>query len=179
DDYWIKDRLHRTVQVWENKIFLSNFHELGKTWSPEHPFLYKIKFEIIVENQVVDQAESYFGMRKIHTENGMIYLNNKPYYLKLILDQGYYQDSLLTAPNDEALINDIHLAKSMGFNGCRKHQKIESERFLYYADHMGYLVWGELPSSAAFDSLWIAQTQLEWSKIIERDYNHPSIIAWV
>src|SRR5690606_9950487 len=122
DDYWIKDRLHRTVQVWENKIFLSNFHEHGKTWSPEHPFLYKIKFEIIVENQVVDLAESYFGMRKIHTENGMIYLNNKPYYLKLILDQGYYQNSLLTAPYDETLINDIHLAKFMGYNGSRKHQ---------------------------------------------------------
>ncbi len=179
DDYLMNDHIKRTIQIWQNKIFQTNFHEHGKTWSPEHPFLYTIKFEVLIGNQVIDQVESYFGMRKVHTENGMVYLNNKPYYLKLVLDQGYYHDSLLTAPNDDAFITDISLAKGMGFNGCRKHQKIESERFLYHADHMGYLVWGELPSAAAFDSALIAQTQLEWSKMIERDYNHPSIVAWV
>lgn len=109
----------------------------------------------------------------------MVYLNNKPYYQKLVLDQGYWPEGLLTAPSDEDLKKDIELAKEMGFNGCRKHQKVEDPRFLYWADRLGYLVWGECAASPSFSEDAAIRLMKEWMEIIERDYNHPSIVAWV
>src|SRR5205814_9855937 len=130
-------------------------------------------------NQALDRVDSYFGMRKISTENGRIMLNNEPYYLKLILDQGYWPEGLLTAPSDEALRYDIEVAKAFGFNGARKHQKIEDPRWLYWADRLGLLVWGEMPSGYE----WSAETERpfieEWLQALTRDYNHPSIVTWV
>jgi beta-galactosidase/beta-glucuronidase len=78
----------------------------------------------------------------------MIFLNNRPYYQKLVLDQGYWPEGLMTAPDDEAFITDIQLSKQMGFNGCRKHQKTEDPRFLFWADKLGFLVWGECASAS-------------------------------
>ncbi|MDM5330559.1 sugar-binding domain-containing protein [Neobacillus sp. CF12] len=151
----------------------------GKLWSPEQPFLYTIKLCLKVDNEIVDKVESYFGMRKISINNGKIELNNKPYYMKLVLDQGYYPDSLLTAPTDEAIKRDIELTKEMGFNGVRKHQKVEEPRFLYWADHLGILVWGEMANCHTFTDKAIKRISSEWQDAIERDYNHPSIVAWV
>lgn len=179
DTYRVKDTLKRTLTIWNHEIFKTNLHHHGKTWSPDNPFLYTITFKLLHENRCVDEVKSYFGMRKIHTENGRVYLNNRPYYLKLVLDQGYYKNSLLTAVDDEAMQNDIRLAKQMGFNGCRKHQKIEEERFLFHCDKMGYLVWEELPSTAIYDDSMHATIIDEWTRIIQRDQNHPSIMAWV
>jgi len=135
--------------------------------------------ELYEDDILIDKVNSYFGMRKVHTEDGKVYLNNRPYYLKLVLDQGYYKDSLLTSPNDEALIKDIELAKKMGYNGARLHQKIEEERYLYYADKLGFLVWGEMPSTATYDESYHKDIINEWVNVIERDYNHPSLMAWV
>lgn len=101
------------------------------------------------------------------------------YYQRLVLDQGYWPDSLMTAPSDEDLRRDIELAKEMGFNGCRKHQKAEDPRFLYWADRLGYLVWGEIGSCAAFSEEAARRLTEEWAEAITRDYNHPSIVAWV
>ena len=109
---------------------------------------------------------------------GNYYLNNKPYYQKLVLDQGYWKDSLITAPSDEAYRDDIIKAKELGFNGCRKHEKVEDPRFLYWADRLGFLVWEAMASFWMYSSEGAASFMKEWSDVIQRDYNHPSIIVW-
>jgi beta-galactosidase/beta-glucuronidase len=151
----------------------------SKQWSPEHPNLYDIVLRLTDGPNVVDHVKSYFGMRKISTENGLVHLNNAPYYMKLVLDQGYWPESLLTPPSDDALKFDIEVTKQMGFNGVRKHQKVEDPRYLYWADHMGLLVWGEMANAHSFTEASIRRLTAEWPAVIERDYNHPCIVAWV
>ena len=167
------------VDLMQKHIFRTGFHHDEGVWTPEHPNLYEVVFELHSEGRAVDRVESYFGLRKIHTDGGMVYLNNKPYYQKLVLDQGYWPEGLLTAPTDEALRQDISAAKAMGFNGCRKHQKMEDPRFLYWADHLGYLVWGECAAAPSYSEKAAARAMKEWTEIIERDYNHPCIVTWV
>ncbi len=168
------------VDLIQNHIFRTNFHNDGWAWTPESPSLFDVVFELKdAEGEVVDRVESYFGFRKVHKENGMVYLNNKPYYQRLVLDQGYWPQGLMTAPTDEALKRDIELAKEMGFNGCRKHQKTEDPLFLYWADKLGFLVWGECASTIMYDAKAVKRLMTEWTEIIQRDYNHPSIIVWV
>lgn len=148
-------------------------------WSPEQPNLYDITFRLKDGDRVLDEVESYFGMRKVSTEGGHFLLNNQPYYQKLVLDQGYFPESLLAAPNDEALRQDIELTKAMGFNGARKHQKVEDPRYLYWADQLGLLVWGEMANCHTFGDTAIQRITAEWQEAIDRDYNHPSIVVWV
>ena len=148
-------------------------------WRPEKPNLFDVKLHLTTDNTVLDEVDSYFGMRKIHMENGRVFLNNRPYYQKLVLDQGYWPDGLLTAPTDEDFKKDILLAKEMGFNGCRKHQKVEDPRFLYWADKLGFLVWGECAAAQQFCGDAITRLTKEWMEIIDRDYNHPCIVTWV
>lgn len=174
-----ENRLDRKVQIYQQHIFRTGFHHDGWNWTPENPNLFDITLSLKEDEKTLDIVQSYFGMRKIHTENGMVYLNNKPYYQKLVLDQGYWPESLMTAPTDEALKKDIELAVEMGFNGCRKHQKVEDPRFLYWADKLGFLVWGECASAAYYSEQAAARLTVEWIEIIERDYNHPSIVTWV
>jgi beta-galactosidase/beta-glucuronidase len=171
----------RSINLYYRQIFRTFSHHKGWNWSPENPCLFDIKIILLdKDNQVIlDEVDSYFGMRKVHIEKGMVYLNNKPYYQKLILDQGYWPEGLLTAPSDGDLKKDIELAKEMGFNGCRKHQKVEDPRFLYWADQLGFLVWGECAASQSYSEDAVARLTREWIEIIERDYNHPSLVAWV
>jgi beta-galactosidase/beta-glucuronidase len=96
-----------------------------------------------------------------------------------VLDQGYWPESLLTAPSDDALRQDVELAKAMGFNGVRKHQKIEDPRYLYWADRLGLMVWEEMPSAYRFTTRMINRMVREWSEAIERDYSHPCVAVWV
>ena len=147
-------------------------------WTPESPRLFDITFTVAVDSKVTDKVDSYFGMRKVSVENGKFLLNNRPYYQKLLLDQGYWEDSLLTAPTDEDFVTDIKLAKEMGFNGVRKHQKIEDPRFLYHADKMGFLVWGEIAAAYNYSKKYVKRITHEWIDEIFRDYNHPCIVAW-
>jgi beta-galactosidase/beta-glucuronidase len=172
-------KLNIAVDILGEKIFKTNYHDEGCSWSPEHPNLFDLTIQITSEGKTTDEINSYFGFRKIHQEKGMVYLNNRPYYQKLVLDQGYWPESLLTAPDDVAFIKDIKLAKEMGFNGCRKHQKTEDPRFLYWADKLGYLVWGECASAPIYNENAVNRLLHEWDEIIERDYNHPSIVTWV
>jgi beta-galactosidase/beta-glucuronidase len=151
----------------------------GKLWSPESPNLYTVNFLLKEKNEIFDEVKGYFGMRKIAINDGKIELNNKPYYMKLVLDQGYYPESLLTAPSDQDLKRDIELTKEMGFNGVRKHQKVEEPRYLYWADQLGILVWGEMANSHTFTDQAVKRITAEWQEAVQRDYNHPSIIAWV
>ncbi|NQT79500.1 MAG: beta-glucuronidase [Candidatus Aminicenantes bacterium] len=152
-----------------------------KTWSPKYPFLYDLIFEVTDSSgQVLDQVRSYAGLRKIHIQDNQIYLNNEPYYLRLVLDQGFYPDGIWTAPSDAALKKDIELSMSAGFNGARLHQKVFEERFHYWADRLGYLTWGESSSWGIDLASGISARNFltEWQEIIVRDRNHPSIIAW-
>lgn len=148
-------------------------------WSPKHPVLFDMRLSIFEENVLLDQVTSYFAFRKVSVENGKFCLNNRPFYQKLILDQGYWEDSLLTAPSDEHFQEDIRLCQEMGFNGARKHQKLEDPRYLYWADRMGFLVWSEMANAYNYSKRYVKRMTTEWMEAIERDYNHPCIVAWV
>ncbi|TXT65570.1 MAG: Beta-galactosidase [Promethearchaeota archaeon] len=165
-------------------------------WDIEHPFLYDLSLHIYDKNtqKIYDQVESYFGMREISlsegqieiktecdtitTQNKVILLNKKPVYQKLFLVQGYWADGLYTAPTDAAMKKDIDLIKQFGFNGLRTHQKAFDPRYLYWCDKLGVLVWGEMGSPYAFSTEAQKRFINEYINMIERDYNHPSIIAW-
>ncbi|WP_077534332.1 glycoside hydrolase family 2 protein [Massiliimalia massiliensis] len=148
-------------------------------WSPEEPNLYDLCLMLSIDGAEVDKVSSYFGMRKIEAKNGMILLNNKPYIQKMVLDQGYWPESLITPPSDEAILLDLEMTKKFGFNGARKHQKIEDPRYYYWADRLGVLVWGEMPSGYQFNTNEIVRLTTEWMEFLERDYNHPCIVCWV
>lgn len=153
----------------------------AKVWSPESPFLYDIDLQVVdADGKVIDQVDSYAGMRKVHWVDDVFYLNNEPYFLRLVLDQGFYPDGIWTAPTDEDLRKDIEMSMEAGFNGARLHQKVFEERFHYWADKLGYLTWGESSSwGANTNSIEAARNFLpEWTEIVVRDRNHPSIIAW-
>ena len=152
-----------------------------RLWSPESSFLYDVLYQVLDENgKVIDEVTSYVGMRKVHIEGNKIYLNNKPYYQRLVLDQGFYPDGIWTAPSDEALKRDIEISMAAGFNGARLHQKAFEERFYYWADKLGYITWGEAPSwGMDANSIEVARNFLqEWSELVLRDRNHPSLLIW-
>ena len=148
-------------------------------WSPERPTLLDATIRLMQGDTVIDEAKSYTALRSVTISRDRFMLNGKPYLLRLVLDQGYWPDTLMTAPDDAALRRDVELAKAMGFNGVRKHQKIESPRYLYWADRLGLLVWEEMPSAYRFTRSAIKRTVQEWTEAIERDYSHPCIIVWV
>ena len=150
-----------------------------RAWSPEHPHLYDIAYTLVADGQVQDRVEGYFGLRKIAVEQGRVMLNNRPYYLRMVLDQGYFPDGGLTPPCDEAIRRDVELTKAMGFNGARKHQKIEDPRYLYWCDRLGLLVWGEMANAYIYSEAAVNRLVAEWQQAVERDYNHPCIVAWV
>ena len=148
-------------------------------WSPEYPNLYDVGITLKKGASDLDVVSSYFGMRKVDIKDGKFRLNNKPYYQKLILDQGYWKESLLTPPEDDAIRKDILLTKAMGFNGARKHQKIEDPRYYYWADRLGLLVWDEIPSALEFCTEEMENLYQTAKEVMERDINHPSIVCWV
>jgi beta-galactosidase/beta-glucuronidase len=150
-----------------------------RLWSPERPILYDVTLEVTASGQTVDTLKSYFGQRKVSTHAGRVYLNDAPYYLKLVLDQGYWPESILTPPTDEAMQRDIQMAKSFGLNGARKHQKVEDPRWLYWCDKLGFIVWGEMANAYEYSDVYVSRMLEEWPQAVARDYNHPSIIAWV
>ncbi len=112
-------------------------------------------------------------------EGGRILLNRRPIYVKMVLDQGYWPESILTPPSDEAIQYDIKMTKEMGFNGARKHQKLEDPRFLYWADTMGLLVSSEMANAYDFNEAYVERFTREWMAAVERDYSHPSVVMWV
>jgi beta-galactosidase/beta-glucuronidase len=148
-------------------------------WSPDSPALYDIALELTHGGLLVDRVESYFGFRSVSTHDGKLLLNGNPIYLKTVLDQGYWPESNLTPPSDEAIRFDIAKAKELGFNGVRKHQKIEDPRFYYWADKMGLLVSAEMANAYMFDEDATGRITREWIDAMNRDCNHPSIIIWV
>ncbi len=148
-------------------------------WSPERPTLLDAEVILRHRGKVLDRISSYTALRSVAINRDRFMLNGRAYALRLVLDQGYWPESLMTAPSDAALKRDVELAKAMGFNGVRKHQKIEDPRYLYWADRLGLLVWEEMPSAYRFSPKAITRMVREWTEAIERDYSHPCIIVWV
>lgn len=163
-------------------VFLRNNNfglEWGvRTWSPEDPNLYDVKFQLLYQGNVEDTVASYFAMREIRIDGSNILLNGHPIYQRLILDQGYWKDSHLTPPSEEALIEDIDKIHALGYNGLRKHQKIEDERFLYWCDVKGMLVWSEMAAAYQYSDYAVSEFVSEWMEIVKQNYNHPCIITW-
>lgn len=149
-------------------------------WSPSSPTIIEAKLELCdAADNVVDTVDSYTALRTIAAEDDRFVLNGRPLRLRLVLDQGYWPESGLTPPDDEAVLKDVLLAKRMGFNGVRKHQKIEDPRYLYWADRVGLLVWEEMPSAYRYTTRSIERVTREWMEVLQRDYSHPCIAAWV
>jgi beta-galactosidase/beta-glucuronidase len=155
-------------------------------WQLDDPFLYDLEINLLdVDGLVIDRVKSYAGLRSIAVDGLKVLLNGKPLFQRLVLDQGFYPDGILTAPSDQALIEDIELSQAAGFNGARLHQKVFEERFLYHADRLGYLVWGEFPDwgCSGFGTMPEHQQPgatyiTQWLEALERDYSHPSIVGW-
>lgn len=149
-------------------------------WSPENPALIDALIEIIDQDgNVIDSVLSYAALRSVKLRVGQFLLNDRPCQLRLVLDQGYWPESGLTAPDNDALRRDVELAKEMGFNGVRKHQKIEDPRYMYWCDRLGLMMWAEMPPAYRFDSKAIQRTINEWVSALEICRNHPSIVTWV
>jgi beta-galactosidase/beta-glucuronidase len=149
-------------------------------WSPRNPTILEAELRLLgPDGEEIDRAYSYTALRSVAIEDDRFVLNGRPYFLRFALDQGYWPDTGLSAPDDAAFIRDITLARAMGFNGVRKHQKVEDPRFLYWADRLGLLVWEEMPSAYRFTRMAITRVTREWERVLARDCSHPCIIAWV
>ena len=150
----------------------------GPVWTPETPNLYDVELRLLYRQQVVDEIGSYAAMRDIRIDGQNILLNGMLLYQKLILAQGYWKESHLTAPSEEALIKDIDSVRKLGYNGLRMHQKNEDERFLYWCDVKGMLVWCEAPAAYLFTDYAAEEFVKEWLEQVRQVYNHPCIITW-
>jgi hypothetical protein len=160
-------------------IVLSTAIASPQPWTPANPHLYRLRLRLYHGDELLDSIESYAGLRTVELKDGFFYLNGERIFLLMVLDQGYWPDTLLAAPSDAALRADVAWIKRFGFNGVRKHQKIECERWLYWCDRMGLMVWEEMPNARGWSPKAEERLQIEWLRAILRDLNHPSIIAWV
>ena len=168
--------------------------ENPRLWSPEDPFLYQLQIVVEREGEVVDEVESYFGLRKISLgKDGAgrtrIFLNNRPYFQLGTLDQGFWPDGIYTAPSEKAWIYDLNCLRSLGFNLLRKHVKVEPRRYYYWCDRLGVLIWQDMPSGDKYigrnqadlarSKESVEQFKLELERIITNLRNHPSVVVWV
>ena len=158
--------------AWRNGVAL---------WSPEHPYLYDLTLRLFdTSGNVIDQVNTQTGMRSLNwmKGDGTFRLNDRPIFQSLVLDQGYWPETFMTPPTAQSLKDDIVLSQNMGFNGCRKHQKVEDPIFLYWADKLGYLIWGEMGNGYQFNEDYVERFDQEWMESVRRDINHPSIVTW-
>jgi beta-galactosidase/beta-glucuronidase len=177
DTYRVLNReVHRRIGLSDPGI---DDHRNELLWSPERPTLLYADLTLLKGDRVIDEVQSYAALRSIGAQRERLVLNGRYYNLRLVLDQGYWPDPLMTAPSGAALRRDVELAKEMGFNGVRKHQKIEDPRYLYWADKLGLLVWEEMPSQYRFTEKAVNRMIREWSEAIRRDRSHPCIVVWV
>ncbi|NKQ56807.1 glycoside hydrolase family 2 [Amycolatopsis sp. K13G38] len=148
-------------------------------WSPEHPVLIDATVEIRPPHSSADVVGSYFGLRELGAGDGSFLLNQVPYYPRMVLQQGYWPQSHLAAPDVEALRREVELIKELGFNGVRIHQKVEDPRFLYWCDRLGLLVWGETANAYEFSANAVERLTREWLEVLRRVRSHPCIVTWV
>jgi len=180
DGWFMKDKVKNTA----GKDFLL-FIRNPKLWSPDKPFLYDLKVTLKdPKGKTVDEVKSYFGMRKISLskdEKGItrLFLNNKPFFMYGPLDQGWWPDGLYAAASDKALKYDVATTKKLGCNMARKHVKIEPQRWYYWCDKLGLLVWQDMPNAGNYKTADREQFEAELKQMVDGRYNHPSIIMWV
>ena len=164
--------------AWRNNRLVLALSE-KKLWEPGAPFLYDLKFTLTSDGKKLDELSSYFGLRSVSIDGRAILINGKRVFQRLILDQGFYPDGIWTAPSDAELRADIERSLAAGYNGARLHQKVFEPRFLYWADKLGYLVWGEYSNwGFNFKPESYANFIDEWTQVLLRDRNHPAIIGW-
>ncbi|MBC7725389.1 MAG: glycoside hydrolase family 2 [Burkholderiaceae bacterium] len=152
----------------------------GLFWSPEHPRLIDAHVWLLdLDGNTLDESFSYFGLRSVGVAGGRFVLNDRPYFVRSVLEQGYWPQSHLAAPSADALRAEVQLIKDLGFNAARIHEKVEDPRFLYWADRLGLLIWGEIGSTYEFSPEAISRVTREWTDVVRRDRSHPSIVTWV
>jgi beta-galactosidase/beta-glucuronidase len=171
------DEIHRRIVLADPGI---DDYRNELLWNPDSPRLIQAELTLLQpDGTTLDAVSSYTALRSVAVDGNRVVLNGRPYYLRMVLDQGYWPGTGMTAPDSSALRRDVELAKAMGFNGVRKHQKIEDPRYLYWADRLGLLVWEEMPSAYRFTRDSIHRTTQQWMDVLARDASHPCIIAWV
>ena len=151
-----------------------------KPWAVRAPYLYGLEIELTKQGKIDDKVQGYFGLRKVESRGHRIFFNNKPLFLRTVLDQGFYPDGIYTAPSDDALKNDIEISLGLGFDGARLHQRVFERRFLYWADRLGYIVWGEFADwglDLSRPEAFLVFSR-EWNEAVERDLMHPALIGW-
>ncbi|SDD27736.1 glycoside hydrolase family 2 protein [Auraticoccus monumenti] len=148
-------------------------------WSPEQPELVEAEVELLVPGAEPDRVGSYLGLRSVEVADGRLLLNGRPYFLRMVLEQGYWPESHLTAPSPEARRREVEAIKELGFNGARIHQKVEDPRFLYWCDRLGLVVWGEMANAFVYRPDAAEQLTREWLEVVRRDRSHPCIVTWV
>jgi hypothetical protein len=196
DDLWLDVKLHVGHQLLADDSYALVGPELRRRialsdpgiddyrnellWSPESPTLIQARLRLCTAGgEIVDEVASYTALRAVAVQGERVVLNGRPLALRMVLDQGYWPQSGMTPPDDLALRRDVELIKQMGFNGARKHQKIEDPRYLYWADRLGLVVWEEMPSVYRFTTASVERLTRQWLEVLRRDESHPCIIAWV
>ncbi len=176
-----EEKAKSTDENFRSSHYLSSRHADFRLfyWSPEKPNLYDVKFEVIRDGEIVDELISYFGMRQIGKREGYITINNEKIFHKMVLDQGYFGKGLMTPSSPEDLLNDVKKMLEIGFNGVRKHQKIEDSRFMYLCDVYGLIMWAELPSFYEYSFESVTEMTKTISKFVQKHYNHPSVCTYV
>lgn len=150
-----------------------------RRWSPEEPNLHGLKIRLYKDSTLLDEIHTYAGVREATVDGNKFLLNGKPTFLKMILDQGYWEDGGLTPPDGAALKKDVELTKAMGFNGARKHQKVEDPRWLTWCDRLGILTWGEMANARTWSFDAEEAFTAEWERAVRRDMSHPCVVTWV
>jgi hypothetical protein len=177
DTYAVRHaEVQRRITLTESDMSLGHSELL---WSPEHPNLIDAEIMLLDGDEVVDRVGSYTAVRSVSASRDRLLLNGRPYFLRLVLAQNFWPESHLAAPDADALRREVQLAKDLGFNGVRLHQKVEDPRFLAWCDRLGLLVWAEMPAAYEFSTTTIGRLTREWLEVLERDASHPCIIAWV
>lgn len=167
---------HLTVDLRE-MVHGQHYEEL--LWSPEHPRLIDAVVTLRTPDGCEDSLRSYLGLRSVGVERRRFLLNDRPYYVRSVLEQGFWPDSHLAAPSDDDARAEVALIKELGFNAARIHQKVETPRFLYWADRLGLLIWGEIAAPYEFSTTSMTRLVAEWTAEVRRDRAHPCIVTWV
>ena len=178
DVYQVRQQeLGREVQLTANS---SGMAGRRLVWEPSNPNLIEAQITLVDgAGQTLDEIASYVGLRSVEATDGLYLINGRPRYLRLVLAQNYWPQSHLAAPSDEAIRREVELIKSLGFNGVRIHQKVEDERFLYWCDRLGVLVWAEMANAYEFSEEAVRRMTREWMDVVKQQASHPSIITWV
>jgi beta-galactosidase/beta-glucuronidase len=155
-------------------------HRAWLYWTPETPNLIDVAVRLLDgDGRQVDTLTSYFGLRSVAVAKGRFLLNDRPTFVRSVLEQGFYPKSHLAAGGPEALKREVELIKALGFNAVRVHQKIEDPQFLYFADRLGLMVWGEIANTYQYNRQAAERLTREWIEAVRRDRSHPCIVTWV